>query len=127
MTEPSKDETPAEPVEANPPTTEMDLSQLRPPTNEGSPIGDALKEELAAPASAPPVAASSAAPETPDEDDEDDEIDIDFGDEIPFEAKPVKRDVKRALERETQDGKGDDEVPESDWDSFATKNVEVQD
>lgn len=124
MTEPSKDEAPAEPVEANPPTQEMDLSQVRPPISEGSPIGDALTQELSAP-DAPPVPVSSEAPA--DEDDEDDEIDIDFGDEIPFEAKPVKRDVKRALERETQDGKGDDEVPESDWDSFATKNVEVQD
>lgn len=123
MTEPSKDETPAEPIDPNPQTREMDLSQLRPPVTEGSPIGDALSQELAAPA-APPVPVSSEVPD--DEDDEDDDVDIDFGDEIPFEAKSVKRDVKRALERETDDGKGDEDVPESDWDSFATKNVEVE-
>lgn len=123
MTEPSKDETPAEPIDPNPQTREMDLSQLRPPANEGTPIGDALTQELAAP-DAQPVPVSS---EVPVAEDEDDEVDIDFGDEVPFEAKSIKADVKRALERQTDDGKGDDEVPESDWDSFATKNVEVED
>lgn len=33
-------------------------------------------------------------------------------------------DVERAKQRKTQDGKGDDEVPESDFDSFATDGVE---
>lgn len=33
-------------------------------------------------------------------------------------------DVPAALERETQDGKGDDEVPPSDFVAFATEGVE---
>lgn len=110
MTEPSKDETPAAPIDPqNPETTEFDTSKMVSPNedtaNEETPIGDALTKELS----------------------EEEDVDIDFGDEVPFEAKSIKADVKRALERETQDGKGDDEVPESDWDSYATKNVEVQD
>lgn len=36
-------------------------------------------------------------------------------------------DVKAALERQTQDGKGPDPVPESDFDSFATQGVEKHD
>jgi hypothetical protein len=35
-----------------------------------------------------------------------------------------EEDVAAALQRETQDGKGDDEVPESDFDSFATDGVQ---
>lgn len=33
-------------------------------------------------------------------------------------------DVPASLKRQTQDGKGDDEVPESDFESFATDDVE---
>lgn len=33
-------------------------------------------------------------------------------------------DVEAALQRQTQDGKGDEEVPESDFQSFATEGVE---
>lgn len=36
-------------------------------------------------------------------------------------------DVAAALQRETQDGKGPDPVPESDFDSFATEGVESDD
>lgn len=38
-----------------------------------------------------------------------------------------KSDVKRALERETDDGPGDlDSLPESDWVSYAEDGVEVE-
>lgn len=47
--------------------------------------------------------------------------------EIPFDAKSYKVDVERALERKTDDGKGDEEVPESDFDSYATDEVEKAD
>lgn len=43
----------------------------------------------------------------------------------PETAKSVKADIARALERETHDGKGDDEVPESNWNGFATEGVET--
>lgn len=43
----------------------------------------------------------------------------------PETAKSVKADIARALERETHDGKGDDEVPPSDWQGFATDEVET--
>lgn len=35
-------------------------------------------------------------------------------------------EVLNCLERDTDDGKGDGEVPESDWVGYATENVEVQ-
>lgn len=37
-----------------------------------------------------------------------------------------KTDVQAALARETQDGKGEGEVPPSDFDSFATEGVEQE-
>lgn len=48
----------------------------------------------------------------------------------PVEVSPEEQvhyddtDVPAALERETQDGKGDDQVPEADFQSFATEGVE---
>lgn len=45
-------------------------------------------------------------------------------------ASPTEHDatdVEAALQRETQDGKGPDPVPESDFDSFATDGVEQDD
>jgi hypothetical protein len=42
-------------------------------------------------------------------------------------ADPVKADIKRALARETQDGKGDEEPPLSDFQGFATEGVEKED
>jgi hypothetical protein len=41
-------------------------------------------------------------------------------------ADPVKADVKRALARETQDGKGDEDPGPSDFVSFATEGVEEE-
>lgn len=41
-------------------------------------------------------------------------------------ADPVKADVKRALERETQDGKGDEDPGPGDWISYATEGVEKE-
>lgn len=35
-----------------------------------------------------------------------------------------EKDVEALLDRDTQDGKGDDEVPESDFESYATEGVE---
>lgn len=47
----------------------------------------------------------------------------------PLEVAPADpthdtTDVKFALQRETHDGKGDDEVPPADFQSFATEGVE---
>lgn len=42
-------------------------------------------------------------------------------------ADPVKIDIKRALERETQDGKGDEDPGPSDFQGFATDGVEKED
>lgn len=35
-------------------------------------------------------------------------------------------EVLNCLERETSDGRGEGEIPESDWKGFATENVEVE-
>jgi hypothetical protein len=42
-------------------------------------------------------------------------------------AQHDETDVAAALQRKTQDGKGDEEVPESDFQSFATEGVEKKD
>ena len=44
----------------------------------------------------------------------------------PRTAKAYKSDVQRALERETQDGKGDEDPGPSDFISFATEGVEKE-
>lgn len=48
--------------------------------------------------------------------------------EAPEKARAYDRfDVKRALERQTDDGPGDlDQLPESDWISYAEDGVEVE-
>lgn len=45
----------------------------------------------------------------------------------PETADPVKVDIKRALDRETQDGKGDEDPGPSDFQGFATEGVEKED
>lgn len=47
--------------------------------------------------------------------------------DAPDTADSVKADVKRALERETQDGKGSEDPGPSDFQGFATDGVEVED
>lgn len=47
--------------------------------------------------------------------------------EVPFTARAVRGDISTALERETQDGKGDEDPGESDWVSYATDDVEKSD
>lgn len=46
--------------------------------------------------------------------------------EAPETAESFEDDVKRALERETQDGKGDEDPGPSDWNGFATEGVEKE-
>lgn len=46
--------------------------------------------------------------------------------EAPETAESFKVDVKRALERETQDGKGDTDPGPSDFQGFATEGVEKE-
>lgn len=105
MTEPTKDTTPAAPID--PQTTQLDTSKLvTPPVKETTPIGDQIAKERAA----------------AEDDDDDEELT-----EVPFAAKSYKVDVDRALARSTNDGKGDDEVPPSNWQGYATDDVEVQD
>jgi hypothetical protein len=77
------------------------------PQNESTPIHDEVKNT---PASSGDVEATSTA-----EDDEELET-----------ANSYKVDVKRALERETQDGKGDEDPGPSDWNGFATDGVEKE-
>lgn len=48
-----------------------------------------------------------------------------IGDELET-ARSFKVDVDRALERETQDGKGDEDPGPSDFVSFATEGVEKE-
>lgn len=76
------------------------------PRQESTPIGDELAMETA--------------------NDEDDDDDPELT-EVPFVAKSIKKDVERALARTTDDGKGDDEVPPSNWRGYATNDVEVED
>ena len=47
--------------------------------------------------------------------------------DAPDTAKSVKVDVERALDRETQDGKGDEDPGPSDFQGFATEDVEKAD
>jgi hypothetical protein len=81
-------------------TAKVDTSKLISPnensSNEPTPIHDAAK------------AASQATTDAPET------------------ADSFKVDVKRALERETQDGKGDEDPGPSDWISFATEGVEEE-
>jgi hypothetical protein len=44
----------------------------------------------------------------------------------PDTAKSFQVDVSRALQRETHDGKGDEEPGESDWQGYATEGVEQE-
>lgn len=108
MTEPTNDTTPAAPID--PQTTQLDTSKHVNPSEgadkESTPIGDEVAKSLA------------------NDEDDDDEEELT---EVPFAAKSYKVDVERALARTTQDGKGDDEVPPSDWQGYATNDVEVQD
>jgi|SRR5215211_105870 len=46
--------------------------------------------------------------------------------EVPEIASSYKADVKRALARQTDDGKGDDDPGDSDFESFATEGVEKE-
>jgi hypothetical protein len=100
------------PVEPAPPTTELDTSKLVTPNKpedlppadpakfaqETTPIGDQTAKDLAFQSD-------------------------DF--EPPDTADAVDDDVENALQRETQDGKGDDDPGESDWKGYATENVEA--
>lgn len=45
----------------------------------------------------------------------------------PFSAKAYKIDVDRALQRNTQDGPGDEDPGPSDWQGYATDEVEKVD
>lgn len=45
----------------------------------------------------------------------------------PEVAKSYKLDVNKALDRETQDGPGDEDPGPSDWQGYATEGVEVED
>lgn len=81
-------------------------------STEGTPIGD----EAQAAAAAQPTEATKPADSAPDAEPT----------EAPDTAKSVKADVDRALERETQDGKGDEDPGPSDWNGFATEGVEEE-
>lgn len=127
-------------TEETPPTPP---STPTPPSD--TPIGDELaarQQEVApdatkaaAPVEQAPTPAETVAPansatdpaaEQPDEDDEGEGTDED-GDAGPKTAKSYKVDVKRALKRETDDGPGDEDPGESDFVSYATDGVEVED
>jgi hypothetical protein len=86
-------------------------------STEGTPIGDEAQAAAAAqpteatkPSDSAPDAEPTPAPTT----------------EAPDTAKPVKADVERALARETQDGKGEEDPGPSDWISYATEGVEKE-
>lgn len=106
MTDPQKDERPAAPIDP------------QNPEPEATPIGEELTRELAK-AKEDAKAKERA---TAEDDDDDEELT-----EVPFAAKSYKVDVDRALARSTNDGKGDDEVPPSNWQGYATDDVEEQD
>lgn len=78
-------------------------------STEGTPIGD----EAQAAAAAQPTETTKPADSAPDAETS-----------APDTAKSVKADVERALARETQDGKGDEDPGPSDWNGFATEGVE---
>jgi hypothetical protein len=81
-------------------------------STEGTPIGD----EAQAAAAAQPTETTKPADSAPDAEPT----------EAPDTSDPVKADVKRALARETQDGKGDEDPGPSDWNGFATEGVEEE-
>jgi hypothetical protein len=70
---------------------------------EGTPLYDEIKASVSA--------------------DQDDEVDLN---EVPENANAFKVDVQRALEKETQDGKGDEDPGPSDFLGFATDGVEKE-
>lgn len=46
--------------------------------------------------------------------------------DAPHMADSYDEDVQQALNRSTQDGKGDEDPGESDWNGYATEGVEVE-
>lgn len=93
-----------DPKKKDPETTELDTSKHVSPnedaSNEPTPIGDEIAEELNG---------------------------DDAEEELPFAAKAYKVDVQQALERETQDGPGDEDPGLSNWQGYATDEVEKED
>lgn len=89
-----------------PETTQLDTSKMVTPdensSNESTPVHDELAKA------------------TVDDEDEEDET-------APEKAKAYKADVGRALDRETQDGQGDEDPGPSDFISYATEGVEKED
>jgi hypothetical protein len=97
-----------------PATTELDTSQAVTPnvdsTTEPTPVGDEAQ-----------LAAQQANGDAPEEGADDPPVT-----EAPATAKSYQVDVSRALQRETQDGKGDEDPGDSDWQGYATEGVEVE-
>lgn len=105
-----------------PETTELDTSQIIKPNADPSKENTPLAEEAE-------IAAKAAREPTP------------IGDEAEEAARSFHRpdfvtpevaehndeeDVAAALERTTQDGKGDEDPGPSDWQGYATEGVEVE-
>lgn len=103
----------------SPETSELDTSKFvnpgdLPPADpskmaeESTPVGDE---------------AENASHET-GSDEEDDDV-PNAGGNAPVSARSYQVDVGRALQRETHDGKGEEDPGESDWQGFATEGVET--
>lgn len=123
--------TPQSPPDDDPKTQELDTAKLRSPeegADEGSsPIHDELASKTAqgsvttTTTVTTDVTQSDAPSIDEDEDGEGDEVE-----EAPETAKAYKIDVQRALDRKTDDGKGDEDPGESDWNGYATEGVEEE-
>jgi hypothetical protein len=111
MSDPTQEQpvTPPPPADA-PETKPEDLPPADPDAlaRETTPVADSLQANPAAEAekSDPPAEEDPTA-------------------SAPATAKSYQVDVQRALARETQDGKGEEDPGPSDWQGYATEGVEV--
>lgn len=107
--------TPKKPNPETPETAELDTSKLVKPgddaSQESTPLGDEAEVATKARNESTPIGDETAEA---------------LGIEVPHTADPVDEDVEHALQRETHDGKGEEDPGESDWNGYATEGVEVE-
>jgi len=124
--------TPQKPAdEDNPKTTELDPAELPSPSKKGTDEGTSpIHDELAAKTTSGSVTTDVLQSQPDAEEDSDDSAeDSEESEDVleaPDTAKAYKVDVHRALERETDDGKGDEDPGPSDWNGYATEGVEEE-
>jgi hypothetical protein len=130
--------TPQKSGDDEPKTAELDTAELHSDEEgvdeEASPIHDQLASTSTDGSVTTTTTVTTDVTQNPQKDSGDAEDSEDSEDEeedteeltAPETAKAYKVDVQRALERETADGKGDEDPGPSDWNGYATEGVEEE-